>query len=127
MQAQSHIIEAMLHCNYKAWRLAKEKNIDADEFRVNKQEIPLKTAKQQAQRLSTDVEALLNNEAPPPFYKIPHCSECRFKKSCHQKLVERDCISLLPSMSLKSLLKYHNKGITTITQLSYLFKPRRSP
>jgi hypothetical protein len=39
--------------------------------------------------------------------------------------VERDCISLLPSMSMKSLLKYHNKGITTITQLSHLFKPRR--
>jgi hypothetical protein len=63
--------------------------------------------------------------APPPFYKIPHCSECVFKISCHQKLVDRDCISLLPGMSEKSRLKYHNKGITTITQLSYLFKPRR--
>src|ERR1700748_1994029 len=63
--------------------------------------------------------------APPPFYKIPHCSECLFKISCHQKLVDRDCISLLPGMSEKSRLKYHNRGITTITQLSYLFKPRR--
>jgi hypothetical protein len=36
----------------------------------------------------------------------------------------RDCISLL-SMPPATLAKYHRKGITTITQLAHLFRPRR--
>jgi predicted RecB family nuclease len=127
MQTQHYIIEAMLHCNYKAWRLAKEKNIETIESQDSEQYTTLKSSKQhqKAEQLISDANVLLNNETPPPFYKIPHCSECQFKHDCHQKLIERDCISLLPSISLKSMLKYHNRGITTITQLSYLFKPRR--
>lgn len=97
MELPTDILEAMQYCKYKAWQLAKE----------------------------TTAENIELQNGPPPFYKISHCAECQFKSSCHQKLIERDCISLLPSMSPKSLLKYHNKGITTITQLSYLFKPRR--
>jgi predicted RecB family nuclease len=120
MQPHSHIIEAMQHCKYKAWRLATEKNIDHD----YNQYLVLTPEIQKKEKLLADIEALVNG-GPPPFYKIPHCSACKFKNDCHSKLVGRDCISLLPSMSLKSLLKYHNKGITTITQLSYLFKPRR--
>jgi Transposase IS66 family/RNase_H superfamily len=70
---------------------------------------------------------LLSNqeEHPPPFYKIAHCTACQFKNACFQKLKEKDCISLLAGMTPKAMAKYHNKGITTITQLSYLFKPRR--
>jgi hypothetical protein len=97
MENHPDILQAMQYCKYKAWQLAKETTAGNIEFQ----------------------------NVPPPFYKIPHCSECQFKSTCRQKLIERDCISLLPSMSPKSMLKYHNKGITTITQLSYLFKPRR--
>jgi hypothetical protein len=127
MQLPTNIINAMLFCKYKAWQLAKRETKGANEIPVNRPYALLQSSKQNQkfQQLLADAEALLASEMPPPFYKIPHCSECQFKSDCHKKLVERDCISLLPSMSLKSMLKYHNKGITTITQLSYLFKPRR--
>src|SRR5207237_4781061 len=46
--------------------------------------------------------------------------------SCYKKLKEKDCISLLAGMTPKVVAKYHKKGITTITQLSHLFRPRRS-
>jgi hypothetical protein len=36
----------------------------------------------------------------------------------------RDCLTLL-GMPPATLVKYHKKGITTITQLSHLFRPRR--
>src|SRR5260370_65638 len=74
MQVNINIIEAMLHCKYKAWQLAKEKTIDANEFQVNNQGILLKPTKQyqQAERLLADAKALLNDDMPPPFYKIFH-------------------------------------------------------
>lgn len=64
-------------------------------------------------------------DSAPAFYKIPHCAACQFKNDCYKKLKEKDCISLLPGVTPKVLAKYHNKGVSTITQLSYLFKPRR--
>ncbi len=140
MRPHIDTLEAMLHCKYKAWQLAKEINEQSSYpnsthnpivvLAWQLDELPdfkVKSLRQQQQAKQLLVDAAITGaqESPPPFYKIPHCSECRFKDSCYQKLIERDCISLLPSMSLKSMLKYHNKGITTITQLSYLFKPRR--
>ena len=137
MQLQLNILEAMLYCPYKAWQLSK---LEALEYstpnpvvllasQINQQLAPSEkiSAKlqKQAEALLAETTELLGKEQPPNFYKIAHCAECKFKNDCHQKLIERDCISLLPGMSLKSVLKYHNKGITTITQLSYLFKPRR--
>ncbi|HZY35941.1 MAG TPA: TM0106 family RecB-like putative nuclease [Mucilaginibacter sp.] len=134
----------MLYCPYKAWQLSKEEVFESNNFLTNQinsialsawhiSQLPdnvtlaAKTSRHnnQARQLLTDTLNLVNKNEPPPFYKVSHCSECKFKNDCYKKLIERDCISLLPSMSSKSMFKYHNKGITTITQLSYLFKPRR--
>jgi hypothetical protein len=39
--------------------------------------------------------------------------------------VEKDDLSLLSSMSVAEIKKQHDKGIFTVTQLSYTFRPRR--
>jgi hypothetical protein len=140
----------MVHCPYKAWRLSKEainptgaahplgdnirrtaSSVATTAWQITQlpdgainTDTPSRQQKLALQLLS-DTRSLLAKNEPPPFYKVPHCSECQYKRDCHKKLIERDCISLLPVMSLKSMLKYHNKGITTITQMSHLFKPRR--
>lgn len=54
------------------------------------------------------------------------CSTCQFKKLCLEKAEEADDLSLLDRITPKIINKYHNKGIFTITQLSYVFKPRRN-
>ncbi|MEI7903674.1 MAG: hypothetical protein WCK89_25840, partial [bacterium] len=41
--------------------------------------------------------------------------------------IEKDDLSLLASMSEKERKKLLNKGIFTVTQLSYTFRPRRRP
>jgi predicted RecB family nuclease len=79
----------------------------------------------QAEKLRTDVQEIISNDSPPPFYKNPHCPNCQFKEYCHKKLVDRDCLSLLGGMTAKTIAKYHNKGIFSITQLSHIFRPRR--
>jgi hypothetical protein len=121
MERQLKILQAMQYCQYKAWRLSKENHIEDS---TGEQGMSPGTLKQ-IQQSSEQLEILLKKDQPPPFFKIPHCSACHYKDDCLQKLKGRDCISLLAGMTAKVMAKYHNKGITTITQLSYLFKPRR--
>jgi len=142
MQPDLSILEALLHCPYKAWRLSREGVIPPTEnpgkcyspVALNAWQIsisgkispgPSNKVNKQAEQLLADAEQVLNLSKPPAFYKITHCSECGFKHDCYNRLKERDCVSLLAGMTPKAMAKYHSKGITTITQLSYLFKPRR--
>lgn len=54
-----------------------------------------------------------------------HCPECDFQARCRGIACEKDDLSLLSTLSDKERKKYHDKGIFTVTQLSYTFRPRR--
>jgi hypothetical protein len=56
-----------------------------------------------------------------------HCAECGYRDRCRQKAIETDDLSLLANMSGKERQKLRRKGIFTVTQLSYTFRPRRRP
>ena len=73
------------------------------------------------------VAALLSSPTPPNLVLNRHCGECEFQTRCRQKAIEADDLSLLSGMSEKERKKLHSKGIFTITQLSYTFRPRRRP
>ncbi len=62
---------------------------------------------------------------PPPVILNKHCPYCEFQASCLKKAKQDDNLSLLGGMTAKSLQKYHKRGIFTVKQLSYLYKPRR--
>jgi len=62
---------------------------------------------------------------PPPIILNKHCPYCPFQKDCEAKAIEKDDLSLLSRMSPKEIKKFQKKGIFTIKQLSYLFKPRK--
>jgi len=147
-----HILQAMLHCPYKAWQLSKgdvelEQTIPLFQKGSVKSErlaavawaveqggsLPNAIGRITSSKFTKEAEVLLGktkeciaSDVPPPFSLISHCSECQFKEACHKKLKEKDCISLLPGMTPTVVAKYHKKGITTITQLSHMFRPRRS-
>ena len=70
---------------------------------------------------------LLSRQLPPDLVLNRHCAECEFRSRCHQKAVEKDDLSLLALMTEKERKKFHSKGIFTVTQLSYTFRPRRRP
>jgi CRISPR/Cas system-associated exonuclease Cas4 (RecB family) len=69
---------------------------------------------------------LLGQEKEPPLILNRHCVECKFRVRCREKATETDDLSLLSKMSFKERKKLHNKGIFTVTQLSYTFRPRRA-
>ena len=75
----------------------------------------------------TQIEALLSSPAPPDLVLNRHCAECEFQARCRQEAMVRDDLSLLSGMTEKERNRHRNKGIFTVTQLSYTFRPRRMP
>ena len=54
-----------------------------------------------------------------------HCPVCPFRDECLAVAEKADSLTLLDRMTPKLLRRFHKKGIFTVTQLSYQYKPRR--
>ncbi len=61
----------------------------------------------------------------PPVFLNKHCPYCEFQSSCKETATKEDSLSLLGGMTKKQILKLEKKGIFTIKQLSYLYRPRK--
>jgi len=73
------------------------------------------------------IAALLSSTTPPDLVLNRHCAECEFQARCRKIAIDKDDLSLLAGMSAKERQKLRSKGIFTVTQLSYTFRPRRRP
>ena len=73
------------------------------------------------------ITALLSSPTPPDLVLNRHCAECEFQARCREMAIEKDDLSLLSGMTEKERKRLHSKGIFTVTQLSYTFRPRRRP
>ncbi len=62
---------------------------------------------------------------PPPLNIGGHCQTCEFRDHCMAEVERTDSLFLLEKMTPKLVAKYHKKGIFTLTQLSYVYRPRR--
>jgi predicted RecB family nuclease len=62
---------------------------------------------------------------PPQLILNKHCSLCQFQTDCLDQAEKDDNLSLLDRITAKKIRDYQKKGIFSVTQLSYLFKPRR--
>jgi predicted RecB family nuclease len=91
-----------------------------------------KVAMESADRtLMPTIEALRQwtgnvSSTPPPVILNKHCPTCQFRKGCVEQAEKDDDLSLLDRITPKTIRQYHKTGIFTVTQLSYVFKPRRS-
>lgn len=55
-----------------------------------------------------------------------HCAMCQFRAPCEAKAIAEDDLSLLHRMTPKLRRRYEKKGIFTVNQLSYVFRPRKN-
>jgi predicted RecB family nuclease len=78
-------------------------------------------------KLIDEVRTLLSRPLPPDLLQNRHCGECEFQLRCRQNALDKDDLSQLPGMTTRDRKKLHGKGIFTVTQLSYTFRPRRRP
>ena len=62
---------------------------------------------------------------PPPVMLNHHCPTCQFQRMCRAQAIQEDHLSLLGGITPKEIRKFNSKGIFTIHQLSYTFRPRR--
>ncbi len=67
----------------------------------------------------------INLDSPPRIVLNRHCQICEFKDSCRAKSVEKDDLSLLAGIGFKEIETQNKKGIFTVTQYSYTFRPRK--
>jgi predicted RecB family nuclease len=81
----------------------------------------------QVRKLEAKMSEMVTSGSPPDLVLNRHCGECEFRDRCRPKAVEKDDLSLFPSMATKERKEYNTKGIFTITQLSYTFRLRRRP
>lgn len=63
--------------------------------------------------------------APPKMVLNDHCQVCEFQSRCLAQAQRDDDISLLRGLGEKEIRNYHRRGISTLTQLSRDFRPRR--
>ena len=92
----------------------------------------LKTVKFKIEPFMTEAKKTLNElhkiskgEFQPLIFHKNHCKICEFQETCKKELVETDSLGLLHRMGEKDIKRYNNKGIFTVEQLSYTFRPRR--
>ena len=69
--------------------------------------------------------ALLSAASPPDLILNWHCTECEFQVRCRKQAVDKDELSLITHLTYKDRVRLKGKGIFTVTQLSYTFRPRR--
>jgi predicted RecB family nuclease len=81
----------------------------------------------EVRKLNGKIVHLLSKNSPPEIVLNRHCQECDYQAKCRQTAIEKDDLSLLAGMNEKERTKYNSKGIFTVRQLSYTFRPRRRP
>jgi predicted RecB family nuclease len=65
------------------------------------------------------------SSTPPPIVLNKHCPLCPFQCSCQAQAEQAENLSLLNGITARVMRQYAKKGIFTLTQLSYLFRPRK--
>ena len=72
-----------------------------------------------------EIKAIQGAGTPPPLTLNSHCQVCEFRHRCHAEATAKDDLSLLQGMVEKEMRKYGRRGIFTVTQLSYTFRPSK--
>jgi predicted RecB family nuclease len=81
----------------------------------------------EVRKTTAKIAVLLADQAQPEPILKRHCAECEFRDRCKQKAIATDDLSLLAGITEDERVRYRSKGIFTVTQLSYTFRPRRTP
>ncbi|WP_428674691.1 IS66 family transposase [Reyranella sp.] len=97
--------------------------VNGEHFRLKRVDIVPQLSK--AQEVLDVMVALAESPAPPGPVLNEHCPAREYQSRCRGIAIERDDLSLLTAITPKERTKFRAKGVTTITQLSYGYRPRR--
>lgn len=112
-------LSEVLGCNVGLGKI-----IHGDDHAATRVKIPALTG--EVRKVTKKIATLLSSP-PPDLILNRHCVHCEFQTRCRQTAIEKDDLSLLSGIKEKERKKYNSKGIFTVTQLAYTFRPRRKP
>jgi predicted RecB family nuclease len=69
--------------------------------------------------------AQAEGEAAPRVRLNRHCNICEFRADCQRLAEEADDLSLLRGLSEKEIEKQQSRGVTTVTQFAFTYRPGR--
>src|SRR5712691_6862547 len=72
-----------------------------------------------------ELQRTLVDDNDVPLILNKHCTICKYKTRCRQVAIDTDNLSLLGTLGEKERRQLAEKGIRTISQLSYGYRPRR--
>ena len=81
-------------------------------------------------RFKEEVNVAINdiqefNVREPKLMLNKHCPQCSFLNLCKTQAIKEDNLTLLDRITPKQINKLEKKGIFTLKQLSYIYRPRR--
>ena len=72
------------------------------------------------------VTEILNFDKNPPRLMLnSHCTQCPFTNLCKTQAIKEDNLTLLDRITPKQIFRLEKRGISTVKQLSFIYKPRR--
>ena len=77
-------------------------------------------------KIEKEINKMVNTQTAPPLRLNNHCKICEFQDICYTAAKEKDDLSLLKGLSGKGIDTLNRRGIFTVTQYSYTFRPRRA-
>ena len=78
-----------------------------------------------AEIIIDDIQKISQFKSKPECYHNKHCDICEFKKYCKEEALKVHDLTLLKGMPKAEIKKLKSRGIFTVTQLSYTFRPRK--
>jgi predicted RecB family nuclease len=79
----------------------------------------------EVRKLVAQVQAAMAENTAPRVTLNRHCSTCEFRADCQRLAEEADDLSLLRGMSEQQIEKQRGRGVTTVTQFAYTYRPGR--
>ena len=95
--------------------------------KLTKSTIQLSKQKLQARSVLKKIEAMQCDNDNPAMYLNDHCTICEYRQFCRRIAEKNDHLSLLRGLSKKEIIKLNKKGVFTVTQYSYAYRPRKRP
>jgi predicted RecB family nuclease len=80
----------------------------------------------EVRKLVAQIQAAQAEGAAAPRVRLNrHCNICEFRAECQRLAEEGNDLSLLRGLSEKEIQKQESRGVTTVTQFSYTYRPGR--
>src|SRR5437016_4548201 len=83
----------------------------------------LQSHRTEARRILKEIKQLNSELREPRCYWNRHCTLCEYQTRCRAELLAKDDLSLLANIKRKEIDRFNNRGIFTVNQLSYTFRP----